>query len=180
MTRDIVFIDTETGGFDPDKDPLIEIALIRTSLDASVIHDRYVTKIALPEGMEVNPKAAEINGYTKEKWADAPDLETALRAVTMRIPAYSYIGGHNFINFDKPFINANLKRVKLAWPKTQYHMPDTMAMAWPLLARGVVPNLKLQTLCDHFGISNDNAHQALVDIERTVKVYRALTAPVTP
>ena len=179
MTRDIVFIDTETGGFDPEKDPLIEIALIRTSADASVIHDRYVTKVAVPEGMTVNPAAAAINGYTPEAWKDAPQLEEALRAVTMRIPSYSYLGGHNFINFDKPFITANLKRVGLAWPKTQYHMADTMAIAFPLYATGKVANLKLQTLCDYFGISNDNAHQAMVDIERTAKVYKALMKPYT-
>ena len=56
-------------------------------------------------------------------------------------------------------------------------MADTMAMAFPLYATGKIPNVKLQTLCDYYGISNENAHQAMVDIERTVKVYKALMTP---
>lgn len=62
-------MDVETTGLNPIVHEVIEICLVETLPDGTIVQ-RFDSKIT-PKG-PVDPEAAEVNGYTPEKWADAP------------------------------------------------------------------------------------------------------------
>lgn len=72
----LMFVDTETGGLDHAKDPLIEVAWTT---------DGKVKSLTLPhDPADVRPKAAEINKYyereldNKDKWASPQQVADML------------------------------------------------------------------------------------------------------
>ena len=72
--NDLIAIDTETGGTNPRRHALLSIGA--ATLAGARFH-RYILPIA---GAEIEPAAAAVNGYTREKWAarGAVGLSTAM------------------------------------------------------------------------------------------------------
>lgn len=64
----LAFLDTETGGLTPGKDPVIEIATILADLEGKELA-RFESKISLRPGDVVSPEAAKINGYSPDVWS---------------------------------------------------------------------------------------------------------------
>lgn len=181
----LVFFDTETTGLLPD-DPaapvpgIIDIAVVRTSPDASEILDEFETKIVLERNRyPVSDDALRINGYSEEKWAGARSLEEAMREVIARIPFGVQLAGHN-TGFDIGMLKASIRRANLRVPNFYYHYVDTMSLGQPLVAKGHVPNVKLVTLAKYFGVPHDSAHTAMGDVRATIGVYRAILGYYPP
>lgn len=176
---DLVFFDTETTGLlsDNPADPvpgIIEIACVRTTPDASSIIDEYETKIVLErDRYPVSEDALRINGYSDEKWAKAIPLEDALHQVVQRMPFGVQLAGHN-TGFDIGMLKGSLRRAGMRIPKFYYHYVDTMSLGQPLVAKGLVENVKLVTLSKYFGVPHEHAHTAMGDVRATLGVYRAI------
>jgi len=92
------------------------------------------------------------------------------------------ITGYN-IDFDVRFIKALFWRNKA--PEARYTdysayfhpMPcDVLQLAQNHRIAGKLdlPNLKLETVCSHFGISTEGAHHSMVDILNTKRVFDIL------
>ncbi len=173
---DLIFFDTETTGLDAAKNGIIELALVRTTPDASQILDRFETKIVLePHRYNVSEEALQVNGYTAEKWASARSLEDTLSEVSRFIPWGVQMAGHN-IQFDLAFLKESYKRCGFRAPNFYYHTVDTMSLGQPLVVKGHIPNVKLVTLSAFFGVEHANAHTAMGDVLATIEVYRRILA----
>jgi DNA polymerase-3 subunit epsilon len=174
--KDLVWFDTETTGLNAESNGIIEIACVRTSPDASEIIDEYQTKIVIePERYIVDDEALRINGYTKEKWASACSLEQAMIDVVDRMPFGVQLAGHN-VPFDLAFLKFSLKRCGLKVPNFYYHTVDTMSLGHPLVVKGHIPNVKLVTLSNFFGVEHIDAHTAMADVKACIGVYRKILA----
>lgn len=79
----------------------------------------------------------------------------------------SILVGHNILNFDVPFLNADLSRCGCETMNNM--MIDTLVMARKLLPQ--LPNHKLGTVATHFGVDPSGAHRAMVDVEMNKKVF---------
>ena len=181
-----LFIDTETGGLDPQVHSLLTIGLCAVNEDGKIIdylqvgikHDTYV----------VSSQALSVNNI------NLCSLNTtkadAFKMINNFINCYFksskiQIAGHN-VNFDigflKHFWNENIKEIpEYLDPKEynkvfDYHYTDTMQIAQFLKDCGVlkIKNVKLATLCEELGIVNQNAHTALSDAMATVEVYNKM------
>jgi DNA polymerase-3 subunit epsilon len=197
--RDIVFFDVETSGLDPDKHEILEIAAVRMrpclpleghgmrrapeplasappagSLATLFEIARMETRVIPIHIADADPRALEINGYNPAVWdRSAVSLEQALgRFAEVCGPDKVMLAGHNAAKFDWPFMLKAFARTGTALPLgLDYHMIDTASMAWPWFAAGLIPRTSLETLCDYFGVSNDGAHRAGPDVDRTIQVY---------
>lgn len=69
MSMNLLFLDVETSGLNPLIHEIIEICMVETLPDGTIIR-QFNSKIK-PQ-YEVNPEAAKVNGYTPEKWVGAP------------------------------------------------------------------------------------------------------------
>ena len=173
LERDLVFLDLETSGFDPDTQEILEIAAIRTTPDACTVVGSFEC-LVLPEHIQsASPEALAINGYSEGEWAfDGVSLDLALDNFLNICFGGVTLVAHS-ATFDWGFLRAALTRKSLL-ADLDYHIICTASLAWPFVMRGEVVSPKLEALCTHFGISNEGQHSAMRDVERMLEVYRRL------
>lgn len=160
----LIFIDTETSGLNPHRDCLLSIGAVATDVQGYTIQGIYSDRIQPTS--PVSAGAAAVNGYTPEGWRDAVPVAQAINNL-LHLARDRIFVAHN-APFDWGFISAAMGHHK--WPG-DYHKVDTAALAWPLLLTGRVDNLKLTTLCEHFGYTNTAEHDALADAKACRIVY---------
>jgi DNA polymerase III subunit epsilon len=166
----LVWIDTETGGLDASRAALLEVAIITTDFTGTHVRDRWSARLLPFHDDIVEDDVSAINGYNPALWeATAIEPRIAYKAIQERIQG-AIIAGHN-PRFDREMILRFLARFHVKrWPGPRY-MADTAAMAWPLLAAQLVPNLKLTTLTGALGIHHEAAHSAMADCEAARQLY---------
>jgi DNA polymerase III epsilon subunit-like protein len=166
----LFFFDCETGGLDPNIASMIEVACVVTDpTGENVIHE-YCAKVKPLK--PVHPTAAAINGYTPEVWEkEAVDSVTAMAKLMAYARGAVFIA-HN-VAFDWAFFEQEMKRLAYRW-QGDYHKVDTVALAWPFYSSMRVPNVKLVTLREFFGIETGDAHRALADVHACRQLYLKL------
>lgn len=173
IERDLVFLDIETTGLDPDTHEIIEIAACRQANDFSkpacwVEHKTFPLHINTADA-----KALEINKYSADVWRDvAISLKGALSDFVMLCEGDVTLVIQN-PTFDWGFIRPALKKFKLT-PSIDYHIMDVASMMWPYVMRGLVESPSLEKTCAFWDISNEGAHGARRDVERLMSVYQAI------
>jgi DNA polymerase III epsilon subunit-like protein len=192
----IVFLDLETGGLDPKKHPVTQIAAI--AVDEALRELELFEAKVIFSVLEGTKEALNRQKYSPQRWARearrADEVARDFAGFLRRHASIERIGesgkpyrlalcaGHNAAAFDGPFLQGWFKRLGLFCP-IAFHLLDTMQRAAWFFAEnpGVPPpeSLKLGALCAYFGIAlGDEAHDALADIRATVELYRLLCRPV--
>lgn len=170
---DIVCIDTETTGLSYTKHAILEIAAVHCDPTGQTIYKEFVCTVRPWEGAEISDRALEVNKHQPRSqwWLDkALPLREALQALAEVLPSKWCWLGQN-VPFDRGFIAEALKREPVAITKPlAYH--DTKAIGEQLKKQGLIHGSSLHQLCIYFGVSNRDAHSALVDVRRTIAVYR--------
>lgn len=162
----LFFFDAETGGFSAVNADMVEVACVVTDYTGQNILGEYCTKV-FPK-KPVDPGAAAVNGYTREKWAsEAVDLDVAMIKM-LGLARDAVFVSHN-VPFDWSFFQAAMDARKQRW-NGDYHKIDTVALATPLLKAGKIVNLKLVTLTEYFGLEHE-AHRAMGDARACQQVY---------
>ncbi|WEF24465.1 DNA polymerase III subunit epsilon [Paracoccus sp. S3-43] len=166
--REIV-MDTETTGFDADKDDrIVEIGGIElfNHLPTGRTYHVYIN----PE-RPMPPDAFEVHGLGDDFLRDKPKFAEIVQDFVAFIGEDSRLVIHN-ASFDMKFLNAELRRLgrpALPWSRAL----DTLA-----LAREKFPGspASLDALCRRFGVDNSNRqrHGALLDSELLAEVYLEL------
>jgi DNA polymerase III epsilon subunit family exonuclease len=150
----LVIFDTETTGLDSELDRIIEFGAIKVV--GGVITDSFEsfvrTDIELPEHI------VSLTGITQSMLEGQPDISAVLPKFLDFIKG-SIIVAHN-AEFDMGMLKASANRLgyELTWP----------CFCTVKLARRVLPglpNYKLGTLTEHFGLTNDASHRAVGDVK---------------
>ncbi|SNR33285.1 DNA polymerase III subunit epsilon [Paracoccus sediminis] len=166
--REIV-MDTETTGFDADKDDrIVEIGgieLVNHLPTGQVFHVYINPERPMPKD------AFEVHGLGDDFLRDKPKFADIVQGFIEFIGDDSRLVIHN-AGFDMKFLNAELRRAgrpTLPWSRAL----DTLA-----LARERFPGspASLDALCRRFGVDNSNRqrHGALLDSELLAEVYLEL------
>ena len=174
-----VVVDIETGGFDPDINAILEIAitLIEEEKGLLIPGETYRHHINPYEGSAVEKESLE---FTKIK-LDHP-LRNAIEETEALNDLFKIINkaknkyecsrailvGHN-AHFDKSFLDASVNRNKIK--KTPFHkfsVIDTVSLG--VMATG---QTVLARICDELSIDydNDEAHSAAYDTKVTAEVF---------
>ena len=159
---EIIAIDLETTGINPEHNRIIEIGAIRVET-GEVFHTLVNPKMPLRE------KIVEITGITEELLQDAISEEEAIKGFVEFLKEDTILLGHN-ISFDHSFLVLAMKRCG-------YEVPQFFGIDTLKLSRMICPELPKKTLeamCEHFGIVNECAHRALEDIKATIQLYHCL------
>jgi len=176
----ILFVDTETGGLDSNKNSLLSMAFVVWQ-EFEIIGTK---EILINDGvLDVTEVALKINGINIEshkKNAKPPleaisDLEDFL-AKYFRPDEKITLGGHN-INFDVNFIRHFLNQNNYNFSKRFSHRyVDTATILYFLYLSGKLKQkaLSSQEAFDIFGISVDNRHTALGDAIATAELFTKL------
>ena len=174
-----VVVDIETGGFDPELNAILEIAitLIEEHDKNFVVGETYRHHIIPFENSIIEKESLE---FTKIKLdhplRNAIDEKDAIKDIFKIINkvknkyecSRAILVGHN-AHFDNSFLDAALKRNNIK--KTPFHkfsVIDTVSLG--VLATG---QTVLARICEKLGIDydNDQAHSAAYDTSVTAKVF---------
>ncbi len=175
-----VVVDVETGGFDAERDALLEIAVIVIAMDADgFMHPEPVvsTHVTPFPGANIDPRSLEITGIDPDHpFRNALDERAALDHVfapvrkAMRVAECqrAILVGHNAA-FDLGFLNAAVRRT--GHKRNPFHTFsnfDTVTLAG--LAYGQTVLGRAVTAA---GIEWDagQAHSAVYDTERTAELF---------
>jgi DNA polymerase-3 subunit epsilon len=173
--KPLVWLDTETTGFNPRKQEMISISMIdedgkpmlKHPVTGEMVNELKITPQNLEEATQ---EALDINGYTEEKWKDSVPFADVAGQIAEIVKSHR-MAGHN-VQFDRGFIEADLEkagRPARADPETV----DTMSLSW--LAG--IPSNKLGVTTDQLGIELEDAHTAYADTEASRQVYLQLRDP---
>lgn len=178
----ILYLDTETTGTDPKVNGLIQIAMI-AEVDGCPVGELNVNLRTFPDD-EIVEKALEVTGTTRED-IDGYEEPTIVHARIVKF-LNRYINPHERtdkftaagynVRFDLQFMNAFFRKCSTPTKKSfwgsyadWYYLDPLRLLAW-FRRLGLVdlPDYKLGTVCDHFGIKlGEDAHDALADIRAT-------------
>lgn len=194
-TSRIVFFDTETGGLKPDH-PTIQLAAIAVDADWQEM-ETFERKIAF-DAAKADPEALAMNHYDAVAWKGAPSERQVVdefgaflnrhRCVelvsqrTGRPYSVARLAGHNVVGFDLERVAAMFKRHGQFFPVDFRTVLDTRYGAVWFFEGGCAADpsrskpkdFKLTGLAEHFGVSVDGAHDALVDVRLSIALARKL------
>jgi ribonuclease T len=175
-----VVVDIETGGFNPRKNPLLEIAVViveRDKLGQLGITASYSHHIIPFKNAELDAAALKFNGidpYHPFRFAiDEKDALTSLfdqvkAAVKRNQCSRAILVGHNPA-FDISFLNAAIARTAIK--KSPFHPFSSFDTA--TLGGLIYGQTVLAKVAQAAGIAwdNDKAHSALYDAEQTAQLF---------
>jgi DNA polymerase-3 subunit epsilon len=173
MNGELIWIDVETTGLDPNKHEIIEMAAVRSWLDGTLAGAAMFSTRVHFSG-HCTPGAQAVNGYTPDEWLKAIALPDALSQLTHEMTGRRFAGQNP--KFDEGFLRAAFARCDMPWPRMKsYHVLDLASLAWPLYLRGRVPGLGLDALCKGLGVEPEaKPHSALNGALKALEVYRTL------
>lgn len=195
----IVIFDFETGGLDPNKNPLMEVAMLAVDgveLQELVRYDNLIKPY--DNNLHYDPKALNITGLTKElcekegerlaqvaedmyKFFEEANLHNSKTAKPILV-------AHNG-DFDRKWLQDIGRRANLDWSKVldgeedawgnfQPHVLDSIDWAKQCFAE-ITENttkFKLSHLCEKIGIDYVDAHRAMNDVVALADVMRYFIA----
>lgn len=180
----ILYFDTETTGIDPKVNEIVQFAAI-VEIDGNVVEE--VNWRCQPTNWEaINPDALKTTGLTLEKlreFGPPQEMMKNIRSLFDRhIDKFNkadkfYPAGHN-VQFDLDFLQAFWKKHGDTYGTGSYQnwrCLDSRILANFFIMRGKldVPDVKLSTLCEKFGIAIQ-AHDAMSDIHATRELVRKM------
>ncbi|MEI7851087.1 MAG: 3'-5' exonuclease [Kiritimatiellales bacterium] len=166
LVKDTLFtaFDTETTGFSPKNDRLIEIGAVKFRGNGEVL---AVTNWLINPGMPVPFYATEVNGITTEMVTNAP----VFAAVWPEFAAFcqdSILLAHNAA-FDTGFLRAELERAGIQPPALP--VADTL----PLFRRWFpqAQSHSLESLSLALGVQGETCHRTRADTFYLMNIFNA-------
>lgn len=165
LVKDTVFVafDTETTGFSPKNDRLVEIGAVKFRGDGTVL---AATNWLVNPERPVPYYASQVHGITTAMTRGAPSF----KEVFPEFEAFcgdAVLLAHN-ANFDVNFLKAELKRAEMNAPALP--VGDTLP-----LFRDWFPHAlshSLEPLSAYLGVAGDSYHRAEADAFHIINIFR--------
>ncbi len=171
LDRPIVFFDLETTGVNVVTDRIVQIGALR--YEPGTPEPQRLNMLINP-GVEIPAETTAVHGITDADVADAPRF----KAVADELLAFfdgADVGGYNVGRFDLPLIMEEFDRCGLDFGADDRRVVDAMEVFFRMEPRTLAGALKF--FCDE---DMANAHDAMADIEATVKVVEGQLARYVP
>ena len=152
-----LYVDCETTGFDPERDQVIELAMLpfTYSLEGRVtdVHRDQARTWRQDPGRPVRPEITRITGLTDE---DLAGQAIDVAAASALIASSGLVVAHN-AGFDRPFVEQVVPAARdVAWACSRHEV------AWDPVA---FPSRSLAGLLCAYGAFSPERHRALADCE---------------
>jgi DNA polymerase-3 subunit epsilon len=153
--------DIETTGLEPGDHKIIEVYLGAWDLATRKLVDEFYTRIDPQRSIAI--AAQQVHGISIHDLQGCPLWEDVAGNVHNFLYRGALIVGHNWKSFDGPFINYELRRVKL--PEITVPVLDTMRNGRWATPNGKVPTLGELCFAANIPYDADKAHAADYDVK---------------
>lgn len=158
-------LDCETTGLEPEKDQIIEIAIVRFTFEKRL--DTFETLI--DPLCTISEASIAIHHITDDMVKGKPTIQEVLPQILTFIND-EIIVGHGITN-DIAFLNYAAKRYSIPQRLESHPFVDTLRLA---RLYGESPTNSLQRLRQHFNIPEEGAHRAMNDVVVNIEVFKQL------
>lgn len=177
-----LFVDLETGGLYPTKHSILQIAAVITDLDFKT-QGYFMSYLKPHPELEVTEYALSINQLNWDDLQNAPGEASVVAA----LHHFALLRGHKgrFAGYNCQF---DLEFLALMWERQNY-IAAPYQVPWldiytcaksKLGSNSGLPNFKLASVADYFGINTAGAHDALQDLFMTIEIAKQLkTMPIS-
>ena len=175
-----VVVDVETGGFDAQRDALLEIAATILLMDKDgLMHpgETLATHVEPFPGANIDPKALEFNGIDpdhpfRQALPEKQALQLLFSPIRSAVKASgckrAILVGHNAF-FDLNFLNAAVQRSGIKRnPFHPFSTFDTVSLAGLAYGQTV---LARAAQCAGLGWDSSEAHSAIYDTQQTARLF---------
>lgn len=181
----IFWFDTETTGLDPKKHGIVQLACL-VEINREIVEEKlfYMN----PHNKEISQEAIDVHGISREEIETFPLSHQVKKEIESLICHYIdkfdkkdkfFVAAYN-ANFDVNMLLQLWKDCGDKWFFSLFHggaYIDPLALVAMMQSRNLFPTLenrKLETVAKEVGVSLENAHDALADIQATREVYHKL------
>ncbi len=174
MDYPIAFIDTETTGFDPKSERVIEVAVVLGKGGEIIDRKSWLVNPGKPI-----PKAStDVHGLTDDQVVDKPSFAAIVAELFLALEG-NVVAAYN-APFDRGFLQAELERagVTLASRPSAFH--EDVSWLDPLifareLFKGQGESRALGAVAQRLGVVHERAHRATDDAEAGLQVLYAMS-----
>ena len=159
-------LDIETTGFSPERDSIIEVAVIRSERQDGTTRERVLNELVRPSG-NIPKRIRELTGITNDTVADADTIDRVLSRVAAFV-GDAPIVAHN-AHFDRRFLEHNARHMGMTFSGNEWVCTMRMAQRVPLGGP-----YRLGALAERLDVPDLGSHRALDDCRATIGVYRAV------
>lgn len=163
-----ICIDCETTGLDPEKDRIIELAVVK--FDLFNVYEKFETLVD-PE-CRIPDESIAIHHITQKMISGKPKIQEVL-AEFLKYVGNDIIVGHG-VEFDIDIIHQSAKREKIPCDIKKNRSINTLRLA---RIYGESPVNSLESLRKHFHIESEEAHRAMGDVIVNIEVFKHLAKP---
>lgn len=164
-TDTLICLDCETTGLDTEHDEIIEIAIVKFTLEKEIESFDCLVDPRRP----IPAESTAIHNITDDMVQEKPHIEDLLDKITALIGNYPIVG-HN-VDFDIKLVEAALRKHNHRKSLTSNPIIDTLRLA---RLYGQAPKNSLEVLREHFNIPEEGAHRAMNDVIVNIKVFERL------
>lgn len=164
MIKDYVALDLETTGLNPNFDRILEIGAVKFLNGEAV--ESYATFVDCQ--MHIPEKITQITGIDDSMLGDAMEMEEAVGKLVSFCEGLPLLG-HNIL-FDYSFVKHQAVNQNISFRKEGI---DTLRIAKYCLEE--LPSRRLDALCSHYGICQEQHHRALDDAKSAAHLYVKLS-----
>lgn len=161
-----VCIDCETTGLDPKADRIIEVAVVRFTLDQIL---RQFESLIDPQ-IPIPQESIEIHHITQEMVTGKPTIDKVIPEILAMIGKHIIVG--HGVGFDIELIANAADRYGIPHTLRSSRTFDTLRLA---RLYGESPTNSLEMLRKHFNIEEEGAHRAMSDVIVNCDVFRYLS-----
>lgn len=163
----ILFVDTETTGFDTETDHITEFAAIRIRADGTVLSDRFFVR--LPEGVTIPEELVQITGITDEMCSTGIDRREMYERFRSLLDPKTLLIAYN-AQFDVSFLHRLARECGEDFPDLDYLDALTVYRE-----RASAPH-RLSDAIVHYQVDGKNSHRAMEDAQALMEVTGAMAA----
>ncbi len=161
LQKPLVFLDLETTGLSFTQDRIVEIAMLKISVDGSRLMKRKLINPERPIPKEVS----EIHGITDEMVKDAPTFKQAANEIRQFMEGAD-LGGYNSNKFDWPLLVEEFLRAGLEFETEGRKLVDVQKIYHMMEPRNLSAAYKFYCNKDL-----ENAHSAATAVTATWEVF---------
>ena len=163
-TSPFCVLDIETTGLSPERDSIIEIAVIRSEIQNGQTREQVLDVPVRPPG-SIPKRVRELTGITNEMVADADTIDGVLPRV-LTFVGDAPIVAHN-AHFDRRFLEHKARLMGMTFAGNEWVCTMRMAQRVPLDGP-----YRLAAVAEKLNVPVDGSHRALDDCQATIGVFR--------
>lgn len=162
LDRPLCVLDLETTGTDPERDRIVEVAMVVVAPDGTTTRFESLVN----PGMPIPPDASRVHGITDDDVVDAPTFRTLAPEISRRLTGVD-LAGFGIVRFDLRMLAAELARAETPLDFEDHRVVDAMHVFFRREPRDLGAALRFYCGAEHAG------HRAGADVHATIAVLAA-------